>query len=141
MQSLGGVLQASLTIFGVVGGPLLAVFTLGMFTKVANQYGVIVGHLVGMGIAMWSQFGKPRPPPPYLSFSTDDCSAFGGFNVSETINPLFGTTDVHVEKAANQDSRLVDDVSWRFKIISMTFSLASFAVTFTFTECLTCTVS
>lgn len=107
MQNLGGVLQASLTIFGVVGGPLLAVFTLGMFTKVANQCGVIVGHLCGMGIAMWSQFGKPRPSPPYLSFSTNDCSAFGGLNVSQTINPLIETLDVHVEKAVTQDSRFV----------------------------------
>ena len=49
-QNLGGVLQASLTIFGVVGGPLLAIFTLGMFTKVANQWGVIVGHVIGMVI-------------------------------------------------------------------------------------------
>lgn len=119
MQNLGGVLQASLIVFGVVGGPLLAVFTLGMFTKLANQYGVIVGHLAGMGIAMWSQFGKPRPPPKYLSFSTDDCSAFGGLNVSKHINPLFEAADVYVEKADNQDSRFVVR---SFKIIAAMIS-------------------
>lgn len=105
MQNLGGVLQASLVVFGVVGGPLLAVFTLGMFTKVANQYGVITGHLVGMGIAMWSQFGKPRPPPPYLSFSTSDCSAFGGMKVSGSVNPLFDGPDFYIVKAGDQETR------------------------------------
>lgn len=129
MQNLGGVLQASLTIFGVVGGPLLAVFTLGMFTTTANQYGVIIGHLVGMGIAMWSQFGSPRPPPPYLSFSTEDCSAFGGLNVSRTINPLLEHSEVYMAKAEGGE-RFVrtwePSVSLRFKAFLISILTASF---------------
>ena len=105
MQNLGGVLQASLTIFGVVGGPLLAVFTLGMFTTIANQYGVIIGHLVGMAIAMWSQFGSPRPPPPYLSFSTEDCSAFEGLKDSRNVNPLLEYPGVRIEMKDEGDGR------------------------------------
>lgn len=57
---------------------MFLVFTLGMFTKIANQWGVILAHLTGMGIAMWAQFGRPRPPAPVLGFSIEDCSAFEG---------------------------------------------------------------
>jgi sodium-coupled monocarboxylate transporter 8/12 len=96
-QNLGGVLQASLTIFGVVGGPLLGIFTLGMFTTTANQYGVIIGHIAGMGIAMWSQFGRPKPPPPYLEFSTANCTQFEGMSANFT-NPFVSTADVTIDE-------------------------------------------
>lgn len=56
-QNLGGVLQASLTIFGVVGGPLLGLFTLGMFTQTANQIGAITGLFFGIVLSMWAGFG------------------------------------------------------------------------------------
>ena len=56
-QYLGGVLQVSLTIFGVIGGPLLAIFTLGMCTKLANQYGIISGLVTGIAFSMWVGFG------------------------------------------------------------------------------------
>jgi Na+/proline symporter len=36
-QLLGGILTASFTIFGVIGGPLLGLFSLGMFCRFANS--------------------------------------------------------------------------------------------------------
>jgi len=84
-QYLGGVLEASLTIFGVVGGPLLSLFTLGMCTETANQRGSIPGLVIGLGLSIWIGFGGPKPPNDrLLEFSTDDCTQFGGTLKNET---------------------------------------------------------
>ncbi|XP_016999771.2 putative sodium-dependent multivitamin transporter [Drosophila takahashii] len=71
--SMGGVLQASLTIFGVVGGPLLAIFTLGVCTTRTNQRGVLLGFLVSLIISFWMGFGGPKPRPITMEFSTSGC--------------------------------------------------------------------
>ncbi|XP_072939947.1 putative sodium-dependent multivitamin transporter isoform X2 [Epargyreus clarus] len=72
-QFLGGLLQAALTIFGAVGGPLLGVFTLGMFTTYANEKGTSVGLLTGMALTLWISFGYPRPPTLKLPISVEGC--------------------------------------------------------------------
>ncbi|CAH0557554.1 unnamed protein product [Brassicogethes aeneus] len=82
-QFLGGVLQASLTIFGVIGGPLLGLFSLGMFTPTANEMGSITGLVSGMGIGLWMAFG-PKPPPPFLPTRTDGCENFISLNSTST---------------------------------------------------------
>ena len=61
-----GVLQASLTIFGVVGGPLLGLFSLGMMTRRANEKGALCGFLAAMVFLFWIGFGKPKPLPKPL---------------------------------------------------------------------------
>ncbi|XP_028178125.1 putative sodium-dependent multivitamin transporter isoform X2 [Ostrinia furnacalis] len=77
-EHLGGVLQAALTIFGAVGGPLFGVFTLGMFTTFANERGVSIALLSGMAMTLWMSFGAPRPPPAKLPLSVEGC----GHNVT-----------------------------------------------------------
>ncbi|XP_033609452.1 putative sodium-dependent multivitamin transporter isoform X2 [Cryptotermes secundus] len=72
-QYLGGILQASLTIFGVVGGPLFGLFTLGMFFPFANQMGAVTGLLTGLILSLWIGFGGPKPPPKMLPMSTENC--------------------------------------------------------------------
>lgn len=73
VEHLGGILQASLTIFGAIGGPLLALFTLGMFTRKANEKGALAGLMTGLALTLWISFGGPKPPPPKLPIGT--CSA------------------------------------------------------------------
>ena len=65
--SMGGVLQASLTIFGVVGGPLLAVFTLGMCTTRANQRGVLLG-IMWFTICILDWFWWSKTSTSYFAF-------------------------------------------------------------------------
>ncbi|XP_023341743.1 putative sodium-dependent multivitamin transporter isoform X2 [Eurytemora carolleeae] len=69
-----GVLQASLTIFGVVGGPLLGLFALGMLTRISGQAGAVTGLLTGLIFVSWIGFGGPKPPVPKLSLSISNCS-------------------------------------------------------------------
>ncbi|XP_058057919.1 putative sodium-dependent multivitamin transporter [Anopheles bellator] len=125
-QNMGGVLQASLTIFGVVGGPLFALFSLGMFTKRANQRGVITGLLVGLGFSLWIGFGQPRPPLKTLNFSVEDCSEFGGYNETTRQLPLAMAQRVS-EVVPRDDS----DYFYMYRLSYMWFSVLGYLVTFT----------
>ncbi|KAA0708435.1 Sodium-dependent multivitamin transporter [Triplophysa tibetana] len=55
---MGSVLQAALSIFGMVGGPLLGVFCLGMFFPCANSTGALVGLAAGLVMAFWIGIGS-----------------------------------------------------------------------------------
>ncbi|KAI7799953.1 solute carrier family 5 member 6a [Triplophysa rosa] len=55
---MGSVLQAALSIFGMVGGPLLGVFCLGMFFPCANSTGALVGLATGLVMAFWIGIGS-----------------------------------------------------------------------------------
>ncbi|XP_036290845.1 sodium-dependent multivitamin transporter [Pipistrellus kuhlii] len=55
---MGPVLQAAISIFGMVGGPLLGLFCLGMFFPCANPAGAVVGLLAGLIMAFWIGIGS-----------------------------------------------------------------------------------
>ncbi|XP_068446160.1 sodium/iodide cotransporter [Clinocottus analis] len=58
-----GVLQGSFTIMGVVSGPILGVFILGMFVPATNRLGAFTGLLVGFCVSMWLAVGSSLYPP------------------------------------------------------------------------------
>ncbi|XP_070816861.1 sodium/iodide cotransporter [Chaetodon trifascialis] len=58
-----GVLQGSFTVMGVVSGPLLGVFILGMFFPATNRLGAFLGILVGFCVSLWLAVGSTLYPP------------------------------------------------------------------------------
>uniref|UniRef100_A0A8C7DGU5 Solute carrier family 5 member 8, like n=1 Tax=Oncorhynchus kisutch TaxID=8019 RepID=A0A8C7DGU5_ONCKI len=60
---MGSILQAALSIFGMISGPLLGLYVLGMFWRTANSTGGLTGLIVGLVITLWVGFGAQIYPP------------------------------------------------------------------------------
>ncbi|NXL63405.1 SC5A8 protein, partial [Chordeiles acutipennis] len=89
---LGALLQAALSIFGMVGGPLLGLFALGILCSFANGIGAFVGLVSGFVISLWVGIGSQIYPPlpertKPLYLSTAGCNITLG-NLTTTANPL-----------------------------------------------------
>uniref|UniRef100_A0A6Q2Y2N6 Solute carrier family 5 member 8 n=1 Tax=Esox lucius TaxID=8010 RepID=A0A6Q2Y2N6_ESOLU len=60
---MGGLLQAAITIFGIIGGPLLGLFSLGILCPYANATGGLTGLLFGLAMSLWVGIGAQFYPP------------------------------------------------------------------------------
>lgn len=73
---MAGLLQASLTLFGVIGGPLLMIFSAGMCFPSINSTGAGFGFISSLLLGLWIGFGSilygKRTPTLFLS--TELCS-------------------------------------------------------------------
>uniref|UniRef100_A0AAQ4NTB8 Solute carrier family 5 member 8 n=2 Tax=Gasterosteus aculeatus aculeatus TaxID=481459 RepID=A0AAQ4NTB8_GASAC len=84
---MGGALQAVISIFGIIGGPLLGVFTLGILCPMANSKGALSGLVSGLVVSLWVGIGaQVYPPSPEmsrpLSLTTQGCN----FTHAESLN-------------------------------------------------------
>ncbi|NWR92950.1 SC5A8 protein, partial [Furnarius figulus] len=89
---LGALLQAALSIFGMVGGPLLGLFALGILCSFANGIGAFVGLISGFTVSLWVGIGSQIYPPlpertKPLYLSTAGCNISSG-NLTSTEIPL-----------------------------------------------------
>uniref|UniRef100_A0A3B4UM64 Solute carrier family 5 member 8 n=1 Tax=Seriola dumerili TaxID=41447 RepID=A0A3B4UM64_SERDU len=84
---MGGILQAAISIFGIVGGPLLGLFTLGILFPFANSKGALSGLVSGLVVSLWVGIGAQIYPPPSemtrpLPLSTEGCN----FTATDSLN-------------------------------------------------------
>ncbi|XP_055483911.1 sodium-coupled monocarboxylate transporter 1 [Psammomys obesus] len=110
---MGALLQAALSIFGMVGGPLLGLFSLGILVPFANSVGAFAGLLAGFVFSLWVGIGAQLYPPlpertlP-LSLDTHGCnSTHNGSDWMSTTEMPFSTSafQIHnVERTALMDN-------------------------------------
>ncbi|XP_058259915.1 sodium-coupled monocarboxylate transporter 1 [Hemibagrus wyckioides] len=86
---MGSILQAALSVFGMISGPLLGLFLLGMFFRCANSIGSLTGLITGLIITLWVGIGaQVYPPLPIktkpLPLSVSGCHV-GDTNITTTV--------------------------------------------------------
>ncbi|XP_068568595.1 sodium-coupled monocarboxylate transporter 1 [Cebidichthys violaceus] len=82
---MGDVLQAALSIFGMISGPLLGLYLLGMLFRTSNSIGGLVGMILGLVLTLWVGIGGQVFPPTSektnpLQVSTAGCNSTVGQN-------------------------------------------------------------
>ncbi|XP_074893511.1 sodium/iodide cotransporter [Buteo buteo] len=80
----GGVLQGSFTVMGVISGPLLGAFVLGMFLPMCSTAGVLGGLATGFALSFWVAVGGTLYPP--------SAATMGVLPASGALCPLYNRT-------------------------------------------------
>lgn len=125
---LGAILQTFYSVFGVVGGPVVGVFCLGMFTRRAHARGAYVGLLFGFVIGLWIGIGAKVYPPPVTKapVTTSGCTAATP-TLTPTNSTMFNMTTAYPTSASppsEYEGLALYRVSWLW------YSFVCFAVTY-----------
>ncbi|XP_061582811.1 sodium-coupled monocarboxylate transporter 1 [Cololabis saira] len=88
-SAMGSVLQAALSIFGMISGPLLGLYLLGMFFRTTNSIGGLVGMMIGLALTLWVGIGSQLYPATDdmtnpLPLSTAGCNNTGTDSTTAT---------------------------------------------------------
>ncbi|XP_022915693.2 sodium-coupled monocarboxylate transporter 2-like [Onthophagus taurus] len=97
VEQLGNVLPLVLSVFGVAGGPILGIFTVGMMVPMVNSIGALIGGIVSLVVMSWIVVGTHiyRTTHPYslLPISTDGCPLNGTLSALNTTAHVFVKDD------------------------------------------------
>ncbi|XP_075716189.1 sodium-coupled monocarboxylate transporter 1-like [Rhinoderma darwinii] len=110
---MGSVIQAALSIFAMVGGPLLGLFSLGMFLPFSNPLGAIVGLICGFSLSLWTGIGAQiYPPLPEnsrpLPLSTAACYFNDTGNITSVTETMITTFVTSAQAEASERPLLAD---------------------------------
>ncbi|XP_029990576.1 sodium-coupled monocarboxylate transporter 1 [Sphaeramia orbicularis] len=104
---MGSVLQAALSIFGMISGPLLGLYLLGMLFRTTNSTGGLIGMIIGLVLTLWVGIGAQIYPPTAektnpLPLSIENCNRTISQNyttVAPWTSPVTLATDPTVRPA------------------------------------------
>ncbi|GIY62583.1 putative sodium-dependent multivitamin transporter [Caerostris darwini] len=115
-----GVIEASNVVFGMVGGPILGIYSLGMFTKTANEPGTMIGLMVGFAVNAWMGFGSylTKHHVPALPQSTAGCPVNSTFSPIEFVNT---TEEVFLEGGIEALGLAQEEEKYIFPVYRMSF--------------------
>lgn len=114
-SDIGGLIRMSYSIHGILGGPITAVFIVGMLSTWINEWGALSGLFVGVSSTVWLYVGKVFYPTPAeylreLPTSTDVCdgnassSTTMSFNTSEPWGTHYYNSTTTITNAVHNDS-------------------------------------
>nr|XP_021524854.1 sodium/iodide cotransporter [Aotus nancymaae] len=104
----GGVLQGSFTVMGVISGPLLGAFILGMFLPACNTPGVLSGLAAGLALSLWVALGATLYPPSEQTMRVLPSSAARCVALSANASGLLDSSRLPVNDSSRAPSSGMD---------------------------------
>lgn len=138
-STMGSVLIAAISIFGIIGGPLLGLFILGIFFRHANTTGAIIGFFSGLTFIFIVGFGSIiyyiLEVSKLSKFKLQDDTCANNFTVTGNSNfttpsIIYNTTaanDTNIEDTSplstiNEHKKLYDGFNYIFKLSYLWYS-------------------
>lgn len=122
VERLGGVLQATLTLNGLVGGVTLGLFVLGISFKRANAKGALYGGLMSLAIVIYigimAQITSQEPES--LSLSVEKCNCFDekrNWSALSSLNSGRNLTDISSSISDNDQNLNEIDEGFGFSLV------------------------
>ncbi|XP_050526960.1 putative sodium-dependent multivitamin transporter [Daktulosphaira vitifoliae] len=96
-QYVGSLLEASMSLLGIIGGPILAIFTLGIFVPYVNQKGSLIGLTIGLVFLFVIGLGGPKPRLKNLPTYTNGCKFENNLiNSTLSVTPIYKDSESYI---------------------------------------------